>query len=52
MVRKIYRLKMLSILAFVSILIAFPLTSVQAGKVIKHEMGETTVPDNPQRIVY
>lgn len=49
--RKKYRLKMLPLLTLVSILVAFPLSSVHAGKVIKHEMGETTVPDNPQRIV-
>mgnify|MGYP001156902986 CR=1 FL=1 len=51
MVIRKYRLKLLSMLAFVSIFAAFPLTSVHAGKVITHEMGETTVPDSPQRIV-
>ena len=51
MSRKKYFFKRLSILALISFLVAIPLTSVQAGKVIKHEMGETTVPDNPQRIV-
>ena len=49
--RKKYFFKRLSILGLIGFLVAIPLTSVQAGKVIKHEMGETTVPDNPQRIV-
>jgi len=51
MSRKKYFFKRLSIFGLISFLVAIPLTSVQAGKVIKHEMGETTVPDNPQRIV-
>ncbi|MDP6653318.1 MAG: ABC transporter substrate-binding protein, partial [Gammaproteobacteria bacterium] len=28
-----------------------PVSFVQADKTVKHEMGQTQVPDNPQRIV-
>jgi ABC-type Fe3+-citrate transport system substrate-binding protein len=51
MFHKAYPSKLRIFLASLVFLAALPLASAQAGNLIQHEMGETEVPDNPQRIV-
>jgi ABC-type Fe3+-citrate transport system substrate-binding protein len=51
MFHKAYPSKLRMLLVSLVFLTILPLASAQAGNLIQHEMGETEVPDNPQRIV-
>ena len=51
MFHKAYPSKLRMFLASLLFLTTLPLALAQAGNLIQHEMGETEVPDNPQRVV-
>ena len=51
MIHKSYPSKLRMFIVSLVFLTSLPLASAHAGKLIQHEMGETEVPDNPQRIV-